>query len=156
MKIGFSFGRCVASIVRGEVNIDDVLCIIARTHMPSTEAVKSVIRAYLYEPGYLMGLDPEACESVGLELWISGRVLEPRTQGISVMQAPRQFVWMDLYPTVADVQNPSIREAWESYRILIELAEQVPESGDAAHRVFHHSPKLNLNDDGQEISSIEK
>jgi len=31
MKIGFSFGRCVRDIVKGIVDIDDVMCVIART-----------------------------------------------------------------------------------------------------------------------------
>ena len=43
MKIGFSFGRCLGSIVRGEVSIDDVLVIIARTHMPKEEHVQEVL-----------------------------------------------------------------------------------------------------------------
>lgn len=150
MKIGFSFGRCVASIVRGEVNIDDVLCIIARTHMPSAAAVKAVIQSYLYEPSYLMGLDANTCEAVGLELFISGKVLEPRANGIGVIKVPRDYVWMDLYPTVADTQNAGVRAAWENYRMMIELAEHVPD-GDYQQEVYQHSPKMNLNDDGQEI-----
>ena len=150
MKIGFSFGRCVRDIVNGKVNIDDVVCIIARTHMPSAAAVKAVIHAYLYEPGYLMGLDPKVCESVGLELFVSGKVLEPRANGINVLKVPRDYIWMDLYPTVADTQNAGVRAAWESYRMMIELAEQVPD-GEHQQEVYQHSPKMNLDDDGQEL-----
>jgi hypothetical protein len=155
MKIGFSFGRCVRDIVQGKVNIDDVLCIIARTYMPSTNDVKKVIHAYSYEPSYLMGLDQDACEAVGLELFLSGKIIEPRANGIAVLKVPRDYVWMDLYPTVADVHNAGVSAAWESYRMMIELAEQVPENVDQ-QEVFRHSHKMNLDDDGQETYKAEK
>ena len=149
MKIGFSFGRCVRDIVQGHVNIEHVMCIIARTHMPSVAAVKSVVHAYLYEPGYLLGLDPDTCEAVGLELFVSGKILEPRANGIGVMKVPREYVWMDLYPTVAGAENTGVRAAWESYRMMIELAEQVPELGHQ-QEVYQHSPKMNINEHGEE------
>lgn len=150
MKIGFSFGRCVRDIVKGKVEIDDVLCIIARTYMPNADDVKQVIHTYLHEPTYLMGLDPDACEAVGLELFLSGKIIEPRANGINVLQVPRDYVWMDLYPTVVDIQNAGVSAAWESYRMMIELAEQVPEIANQ-QKVFRHSHKLNLDDNGQEI-----
>jgi hypothetical protein len=37
MKIGFSYSRCVRDIVEGDVNIDDVLIIIARTNFQPTQ-----------------------------------------------------------------------------------------------------------------------
>ncbi len=155
MKIGFSFGRCVRDIVQGKIAIDDVLCIIARTYMPGMEDVKKVIHAYSHEPSYLMGLDPEACEAVGVELFLSGKIIEPRANGIAVLKVPRDYVWMDLFPTVVDVHNAGVSAAWESYRMMIELAEQVPELGHE-QEVFRHSHKLNLDEDGQEIQDIQK
>lgn len=140
MKIGFSFGRCVRDIVNGDVALDDVLCIIARTYMPKEDDVLHVIEHYMYERSYLMGLDKDKCEQVGLELFRSGRILEPRANGIAVMQVPREFVWMDLYPTVAATKNEGVKQAWESYRMLIGLAEQLPESGEDA--VYKHGDKM--------------
>ena len=119
MKIGFSFGRCLRDIVNGVVKQEDVLCIIARTHMLTEDHVTDVIDAYMYEPGYLLGLDQDKCEAVGLELFRSGKILEPRANGISVIKVPREFIWMDLFPTVANLQNTGVREAWESYRMQI-------------------------------------
>lgn len=140
MKIGFSFGRCVRDIVNGDVALDDVLCIIARTYMPKEEHVLEVIQQYMYERNYLMNLDKAECERVGLELFRSGRILEPRANGIAVMQVPRDFVWMDLYPTVAATKNQGVKQAWESYRVLIGLTEQLPESGEDA--VYRHGDKM--------------
>lgn len=127
MKIGFSFGRCVRSIVLNEVEINDVLCIIARTYMPNERDVEYVIDEYLNRSKYLMGLDPAHCKDVGLELWRTGRVVEPRSNGIHVMSVPQDCVWMDLYPTVVGSDNASVKSAWENYRMLIGLAEQLPE-----------------------------
>ena len=140
MKIGFSFGRCVRSIVLDEVKIDDVLCIIARTYMPNEKDVQHVIDHYMHEPRYLGGLDPERCHEVGLKLWKTGRVIEPRQNGIHVMSAPQDCVWMDLYPTVVGSGNASVQAAWESYRMLINLAEQVPEPDETWLRNMEKDP----------------
>lgn len=139
MKIGFSFGRCVRSIVLGEVDIDDVMCIIARTYMPRENDVKWVIEEYMLRSQYLSGLDRDRCHDVGMQLWRSGRVIEPRQNGVHVMSAPKDCVWMDLYPTVVDNGNTAVKEAWDAYRLLINLAAQVPEPDEAwlRHREKH-------------------
>lgn len=131
MKIGFSFGRCLGSIVRGEVSLEDVLVIIARTRMETEAHVIGVIAEYMHRPGYLQGLDQAECERVGLELFNSGRVLEPRANNVGVgMSVPRDYIWMDLSPTAPHgVQSDSVKLAWEQYRLLITLTEQLPEEG---------------------------
>lgn len=139
MKIGFSFGRCVRDIVNGTVNIDDVLCVIARTCMPTEHDLKYVVGQYLNHRGYLRGLDPDKCYEVGIELFRTGRILEPRANGIGVMQVPSEYVWMDLFPTVADVPNESVKSAWDAYRMLIGLTAQLPEDGEDA--VYNHTEK---------------
>jgi hypothetical protein len=139
MKIGFSFGRCLGSIVRGEVALADVMCIIARTHMPKQEDVEYVVKEYLHRPGYLAGLDQAECLRVGVELWKTGRIIEPRSNGIHAMQVPQEYIWMDLYPTEADLHSDSVKEAWNSYRMLIQLTEQLPETND---NVLKHGERL--------------
>ena len=139
MKIGFSFGRCLGSIVRGEVGFDDVLCLIARTRMETEEHVKWVVSEYMHRRGYLLGLDQAACEEMGLRLFYSGKILEPRANGISPMQVPRDYIWMDLFPTAPEgTVNQSVTAAWEQYRMLITMVEQLPEEGF----VPQHSEKL--------------
>jgi len=133
MKIGFSFGRCLGSIVRGEVATEDVLVIIARTCMATEEHVQAVIAEYLGRDGYLLGLDPADCERVGLELFNTGRILEPRSNNIGTgMKVPRDYLWMDLFPTAASgADSVAVRQAWEDYRLLLTLTEQLPEEGYA-------------------------
>ena len=144
MKIGFSFGRCLKDLVTGTVKLEDVMCIIARTHMITEEHVKNVITEYTHRRDYLMGLDPAECERIGLELWKSGKVLEPRANGISASSVPRDYIWMDLYPTEADVASDGVKEAWEAYRLMIALTEQLPEPNE---QVYHHSQKF-VSDNG--------
>jgi len=133
MKIGFSFGRCLGSIVRGEVALDDVLVIVARTHMPQEEHVREVVAEYMHRRGYLLGLDQTECERVGVELFNTGRILEPRANNIGAgMSVPRDYIWMDLFPTAPHgVQSVAVKQAWEHYRLLITLTEQLPEEGYA-------------------------
>jgi hypothetical protein len=133
MKIGFSFGRCLGSIVRGEVALEDVLVIVARTRMETQDHVRGVIAEYMHRHGYLLGLDQTECERVGLELFNSGRILEPRANNIGAgVSVPRDYLWMDLFPTaVSGANSVAVRQAWEHYRMLLTLTEQLPEEGYA-------------------------
>lgn len=128
MKIGFSFGRCLGSIVRGKVAFDDVLCIIARTRMDTEEHVRGVVREYMDRRGYLLGLDQSTCEDMALRLFNQGKILEPRANRISPMQVPQDYIWMDLFPTAAEgAESDAVRNAWGQYRMLLQLTEQLPE-----------------------------
>jgi hypothetical protein len=137
MKIGFSFGRCVRDIVDGVVNINDVLLIIGRTRMPDEKSCEWVIDEYL-QTHYLRGRDPARCHEVGLELYRTRRVIEPRGVGAHAMQVPADCVWMDLFPTVTDNVNEAVRVAWEQYRMLIGLSSHLPEIDEQAlkHRAL--------------------
>ena len=98
-----------------------------------------MIKEYTYRPDYLYGLDPVECERIGLELWKSGKILEPRANGISASSVPRDYIWMDLYPTEADVTSDGVKEAWETYRLMIALTEQLPEPNS---QVYQHTEKF--------------
>ena len=129
MKIGFSFGRCVGSIVRGEVKIEEVVCIVTRTCMTTEDEVRDVIRDYYYHRRDLKGLDPQTCMDVGLTLYTSGKLHQPRTFGASVPlgAVEEEYTWMDLYPT-AIIHSDAVRNAWDTYRMLLTLTESVPEN----------------------------
>jgi len=139
MKIGFSFGRCLGSIVRGEVATEDVLVIIARTHMVTEDHVREVVADYMHRGGYLLGLDQPKCEEIGVQLFNAGKIIEPRANGVNAMSVPRDYIWMDLFPTApAGVASDAVKGAWDDYRLLITLTEQLPEEGF----VPSHSTKL--------------
>jgi hypothetical protein len=133
MKIGFSFGRCVRDIVNGEVAIEDVLVIIARTWMPTVEDALDVIEQYMYERTYLRGLDEEECKRVGKELFESGRIHQPRALtkgGVYQTRIQEDYVWMDVVPTtVSDI--PAVQEAWENYQLVLRLCNTLPDAAEA-------------------------
>lgn len=132
MKIGFSFGRCIRDIVKGDVDIDDVVVIIAKTLMHTEEDMQSVVRAYLYRWDYLAGLDVERCQAIASELWNSGKLHQPRLHGIPSDMTPEEFVWLDLVPTVNN-QSPWVKEAWENYQVALRMSEdKLPQTPNAA------------------------
>ncbi len=124
MKIGFSLGRCVRDIVRGDVNIDDVAFLITATSINSTDQLKQVITHYTYEPEYLLNLDESECQQVALKLWDSNRLLQPRKQGLHRHQQPEDSIWVDIFPTKLS-GNESVKKAWDSYRFMLHMVENV-------------------------------
>lgn len=120
MKIGFSFGRCIRDIVNGAVDINDVVVIVARTHMETLEHVVGVVDAYMDRPGYLLGLDRDACVNVATELWEQGKIHQPRMFGRNQNMVVEKYMWMDLFPSVKDTDE-SVTEAWTHYRAMLNL-----------------------------------
>jgi len=126
MKIGFSFGRCVRDIVRGDVDIDDVAFIISATNMHNEEHLEQVVKAYLGKDYYLDGLDEDTCQQVALTLWDTNRILQPRKQGMHRHMQPESSVWVDMFPTALS-ENNTVKTAWNSYRTMIHMVENIDE-----------------------------
>lgn len=124
MKIGFSFGRCVRDIVEGKVDINDVAFLITATRVRDEEHISQVIRTYMDESTYLMGLDYDQCMKVALELWNTNRVLQPRAQGMHRHMQPESSIWVDMFPTELS-SNESVKKAWDSYRFMLHMTENV-------------------------------
>jgi hypothetical protein len=124
MKIGFSLGRCIRDIVRGDVSIDDVAFIIAATNIHSEEQLAQVVDSYLYRDDYLYMLDETECQQVALTLWNSNRILQPRRQGMHRHMQPENAVWVDMFPTV-NSNNEAVKKSWDAYRFMLHMTENV-------------------------------
>jgi hypothetical protein len=125
MKIGFSLGRCVRDIVRGDVHINDVAFIIAATNVHDEEHLKGVIKNYMYrDDDYLYGLEEADCQAVALDLWNTNKILQPRRQGMHRHRQPENAVWVDMFPTVAS-ESDAVKKAWDAYRFMIHMTENV-------------------------------
>jgi hypothetical protein len=134
MKIGFSLGRCIRDIVKGNVHIDDVAFIIAATSIHDEPQLANVIEQYMYrDDDYLYGLDEAKCQEVALELWKTNKVLQPRRQGLHRHRQPENAVWVDMFPTVAS-ENHSVKTAWDAYRFMIHMVENVDQEAMAAFK----------------------
>jgi hypothetical protein len=124
MKIGFSFGRCVRDIVRGDVAMDDVAFIIGATAIRDPEQMLHVVEDYMCRDEYLYGLDETICKAVATELYTTGRLLQPRLQGIHRHKQPEGAIWVDMFPTIPSANEP-VKKAWDSYRFMLHMVENV-------------------------------
>ncbi len=73
--IGLSISFCISDIIRGEVYLRDVECIVAGTKMRTEEDVDRVIDQYKEHYWYDY---PEEAEKVFRQLWDAGKVYQPR------------------------------------------------------------------------------
>jgi len=73
--IGLFLGECVKDICRGLYELDDVACIVAGTRCPTDDDMISVILSYQH---YSWREFPNQAADIALELWISGRIAQPR------------------------------------------------------------------------------
>ena len=99
MKIGFSLGRCVRDIVKGEVKTDDVVVIVAQTYCRNVGDLLKVIEHYLERSNYLKGLDPITCRGVALVLWSDAKIHQPRVIGDDPLRSiiiPDNAIWKEL------------------------------------------------------------
>jgi hypothetical protein len=124
MKIGFSLGRCIRDIVKGNVSIDDVAFIIAATSANDREHLTNIIMLYTAEPGYLLNCDYEKSLAVAQQLWDSNRILQPRRQGLRRHAQPENSVWVDMFPTELS-SNESVKKAWDNYRFMLHMVENI-------------------------------
>jgi hypothetical protein len=122
VKVGFSFGRCIRDIVKGLVDINDVVVIIAGTQLENERHVELCIKSYMTRRDYLEGLDYEECLSVANKLVNTGRVHQPRNSNVYRGAVNNDCVWADLFPTQL-TNNDMVNEAWNSYRALLNLVE---------------------------------
>ncbi len=130
MKIGLSFGRCIRDIVKGEVDINDVVVIVARTRMEDEQSMYDVLAQYGWDT--LRGLDMEECKVVAKALRDGGKLHQPRLMGAWPGNVPDGYVWMDIVPTAKDM-SPGVKDAWDTYRMLLTMcaSEKIPEADGA-------------------------
>jgi hypothetical protein len=130
MKIGTSLGKCVRSILAGEVKEEDVLFIVTNTNCPTIETLMGVIEQYYYEyqgSGRRAAYDmsayslADAC-AVAQRLFESGKLHQPRAvvKGMYSNAHALQDTWYDIVPSpVSD--NESVQSAWNHYTMIKNL-----------------------------------
>ena len=121
MKIGFSYGRFIRDIVKGDVDINDVVVIVSGTKTDRSR-LDSLVDDYLYRDDYLFGLDRERCHDIAVQLWESGKIHQPRDFGRHRGKIMEECVWADLFPSGDTEQDPMVQAAWQEYRAMLGLA----------------------------------
>jgi len=133
MKIGTSLGKCVKSILAGEVKEEDVLFIVTNTNCPNTETLMGVMEQYYYdyqgartarERAYDMSeYDLAEVCATAQRLFDCGKLHQPRAVGTGIYGNAHglQDTWYDIVPSpVSD--SESVREAWNHYTMIKQLA----------------------------------
>jgi hypothetical protein len=138
MKIGLSYSRCVRDIVDGNVDIEDVLVVIARTDFDpnNDEQWQSIWQGYAggsdanLMRGYFSGGNPEWCgtkpededryRSVSIELWETGKFHQPRKFGAH--PARRSEIWLEAVLPSSELEtNPAAKKAWDNFQMVAGL-----------------------------------
>ena len=135
MYIGTSLGRCLRSILLGEVSEDDVLLIITRTKTPDLEGFMVIVKQYYDEGNYTshnpyeydLSIKPwEEVEALATCLYLSGKIHQPRNfvslgdrfihHGLS------NDIWIEVSPKNRNT-TPMVVEAYEKYKMLDALTK---------------------------------
>jgi hypothetical protein len=124
MKIGFSLGRCVRDIVKGDISEDEVAFIITSTCIREIEQLAPVINDYMFRDDYLYGLDEDECQRVALSLWENNKLIQPRREGIHRHKQPADSIWVDIFPTAVS-KNSAVKKTWDAYRLMLHMTENV-------------------------------
>ena len=130
MKIGFSYSRCVRDIANGDVDIDDVLIIIARTDFDpnNDEQWSSIWSGYRMRSGWsnpewagCTDQDEQRYRDISTELYAQGKLHQPRRFGAHPRRS--SYVWVDTGPVGHEqFQQPdAVQQAWRNYVMLSAL-----------------------------------
>lgn len=135
MYIGTSLGRCMRSILLGEVSEDDVLLIITRTMTTDLKEFIIVVKQYYNEGNYTsrnphdyqLSVKPwEEVKELAERLYNSGKIHQPR----NFASLGNQFihpelsndVWIEVSPKNRNT-TPVVVEAYEKYKMLDALTK---------------------------------
>lgn len=135
MLVGTSLGGCLKSIALGEVSVDDVLVIIARTDCRSIEDLLEVVETYhrdgnTYsrspEQYQWSGIDLARVQNIAVGLWHHGKIHQPKTfngyNGFVHVEMARGEVWIPLAPS-PKTDDDRVVNAYEKYLITRNLLQ---------------------------------
>lgn len=134
MLVGTSLGGCLMSILRNEVSVDDVLCIITRTNCVDIDSLMHVVEVY-HEHGnrlatnssnYNLGeFDIDDVKELARSLYECGKIFQPRLisnfPGFLHPELNRDQLWLEIAPRPTD--SPAVIKAYEQYKMLVKLTD---------------------------------
>ena len=119
MLIGFSISRCIADIMEGKINSDDVLLIIGRTYF-DIESMDTLIDGYQNHRGPWYDYDKQKLKGLLTTFWYEGKIHQPRKFGTQPPSMPRSKVWMRVILEQTDMPKAA-QEAWDRFIVLASL-----------------------------------
>lgn len=126
MKIGLSYSRCIRDIIEGQVDIRDVLVIVARTDFdPHDDHQWAGIWQGYHGYGGLSNPewssypdeDEEKFRNVSKELWDQGKFHQPRKFGAYPHRLP--YYWLETVVSDEDMEHsPAVKDAWDKFKMV--------------------------------------
>lgn len=125
--IGTSLGRCLSSILLGEVSSDQVFLISTGTRSETKEQYLSIVKQYYQDSyhGFNYDLSPwrwEEVEELAVTLWNSGKIHQPRNFGASPLFPAGFELWFEIIPPHI-LANPAAKDLWEKLKVVSRLYE---------------------------------
>jgi hypothetical protein len=135
MYVGTSLGKCLRSILLGEVSEDDILLIVTRTMTPDLEGFIVIVKQYYDEGNYTsrdsasydLSVKPwEEVEALATRLYTGGKIHQPR----NFVSLGSQFIhpelsndtWVEVSPKSRN-STPAVKQAYEHYKMLDVLTQ---------------------------------
>lgn len=119
MLIGFSISKCIADIMEGKVDPDDVLIIIGRTDFDLTN-IDQLLDGYINHRGPWYDFDRAKVKELLLRLWHKGKIHQPRQFGTQPPAMPRAKVWAQIIYDQKDMPKAA-QEAWDKFIVIASL-----------------------------------
>jgi hypothetical protein len=130
--IGTSLGKCLKSILKGEVSEEQVLFIVTATSCRTYKDFVTVVYTYFHQGnGFVSnpklydveGLSEDEYKGLAQRLWDSGRIHQPNNFSQPwngpwhAKTSVRNQTWLQVVPTI-DNNTPAVVEAYEKYKML--------------------------------------
>ena len=126
--IGTSLGRCLRSILLGEVSSEQVFLTSTGTRSTTKKQYLDVIKQYYQERDMYSGYDLkpwswEEVEKLAIELWDNGKIHQPRNFGANpLFPTTSSLIWFEIIPPEI-LKEPAAKDLWEKLKVIARLYE---------------------------------
>jgi hypothetical protein len=122
--IGTSLGKCLCSILKGEVSEDEVFLIVTGTRAPTMTEYLAVVGEYYYKrygSSYDLTLwEPDTVQELAMRLWNAGKIHQPRNFG--AQPGFYQPLWIEIIPPHL-LNQPAVKNLYNQIVMVSRLVE---------------------------------
>jgi hypothetical protein len=123
--IGTSLGRCLRSILLGEVSEDQVFLIVTGTRSHTEKEYLEVIKQYYYERYGKYDISQwthEEVKELATRLWNNGKIHQPRNFNNNPFFLSGDQLWIEIFPPHL-LQKPAAKDLWDKLTVIARLYE---------------------------------
>ena len=123
--IGTSLGRCLRSILLGEVSEDQVFLIVTGTMSHTIDDFLLIIKQYHYERYGEYDISQwtyEEAKELGIRLWNNGKIHQPRNFKTNPFFRGGDKLWIEIFPPHL-LQEPAAKDLWDKLTVIARLYE---------------------------------